>query len=84
MTKLQSRLKKAGIEPGEFAELVWPFLKPKVEEIVKTAERDEILAAVVSGLCVGWTPEESATKLAQRAERIADAVMREEERRTGV
>jgi len=72
--ELESRLIKAGIDPGVFAELLWDKLKRKVD-------RADILAATVSGLAVRWNGE-SSQSMAELAERLTDAIMRLEEKRS--
>ena len=84
MSDLRERLKKAGIEPSELAELIWPFLRGKFD----LTKRDRLLAAAVAGIAVNWKEppagKESAQRAAEMAERLVDAVMSQEERRTGI
>lgn len=84
--ELKARLQKASIDPDVFAELVWDRIKEKVVAMLKDmairhgTKRETILAAVVNGLCVKWG-EDSGQRLAELAERVTEAVMREEDRR---
>ena len=86
---LNERLAKAGIEPAELAELLWPHLRPRIIAMLKTmadrraADRQGILEAVMGGLAVNWKElqGESAGKVAELAERLVEAVMRLERKR---
>ena len=88
---LEARLKKAGIEPEDLAEVIWQRLRPKIIGMLKhmadsrAAERQALLVEVVGGLAVKWKEcgagEESATQVAEMAERLVAAVIRTEERR---
>lgn len=81
---LKQRLSKEDKE--ELADLLWPLLRDRVVAMLKDmaskrgADRAKILAAALSGLAVKWA-EGSATHIAELAERIADAVMRIENKR---
>lgn len=83
---LEDRLRKAGIEPDEMAEMVWRRVKDKVVAMLKdmakqrAADRQAVLTATLSGLTVNWS-DGPGDKIAELAERITAAVMRAEERR---
>jgi hypothetical protein len=83
---LEQRFAKAGIDLDDLAELLWKRLKPRIVPMLKHmaeqrgADRRRLLEAAVGGLCVRWG-EDSGQKLAELAERIVTAVMREEEKR---
>ena len=86
---LNERLAKAGIEPAELAEILWPHFRTRVIAMLKTmaanrsADRQGILEAVIGGVAVNWKElqGESAAKVAELAERLVEAVMRLERQR---
>lgn len=83
--ELEARLRKAGIDPEAFAELLWDRVKPRIADMLKQTKRDEVLAAALGGLAARWSFGDrectSAQRLAEQAERLTDAIMREEEKR---
>ena len=84
---LEDRLRKSGISPDEFSEMVWERLEPKIAAMLKRTRRERILAAVISGLSAKWSFGDhqectSAQRLAEYAERLTDAGVLAESRRT--
>jgi len=70
---LEARLKRANIALEDLAKLLMPFLRDE--------KRMLFLAHILGGLAVRWNGE-SPQRCAELAERLTDAVMREEDKRS--
>jgi hypothetical protein len=69
--ELEARLKRAGIDPDDFADLLWSRLQSTIQGKIKEA----VFLSVINGLMVRWNGD-STTTVIQLADRLTDAIMR--------
>lgn len=81
---LEERLRKAGIAPDVFVDLLWARIRERVEYMIATknmdAQRQAILAAVAGGQAVRWD-QQGGQATAQSIQRLVDRIMESECRR---
>lgn len=78
------------------ADMVWLRIKPRIELMIRDraaapvkvpTQRDRLLESIIGGLAAKWefgsSDCTSAQRLAEYAERLTDAVLREESKRSG-
>lgn len=87
---VEERLTAAGISREELADYVWGEMERRIRSMLGSmaksmaADRQALLCAIAGGLCVRMGPaNETPQMVAELAERIVDAVLREEVRRAG-
>jgi Na+/H+-dicarboxylate symporter len=79
--ELEARLKRAGIDPDDFADLLWSRLQSTIQGKIKEAvakqafTREAVFLSVINGLMVRWNGD-STTTVIQLADRLTDAIMR--------
>jgi Na+/H+-dicarboxylate symporter len=79
--ELEARLKRAGIDPDDFADLLWSRLQSTIQGKIKEAvakqafTREAVFLSVINGLCMRWNGESTQTIVAL-ADRLTDTIMR--------